>query len=95
MLPIDAAVLTLQPSCHLTGSIERRDHVLAVNQFHQLKVIVRDSYRLVIQPGAADIQQFALTGHGERWTAAVNSSTPLFYFHRSNPFSKKSFSTLS
>src|SRR5271157_5767354 len=95
MLPVDAVAFALQPCCHLAGSIERRDHVLAVNQFHQLNVILRDSCWLVIQPGATDIQQLTLTGHGERRTAAVNSSASLFYFHRSNPFSKKSFSTFS
>jgi len=37
-------------------------------------------------------QQLTLTGHGERRRRRKNSSASLFYFHRSNPFSTKSFS---
>lgn len=72
VFPVDAMLLTLQPDSYLASSVERRRHVLLVDQFHKDEVLVRDSCRLVVQPGAADIQQLALPHHRERGTPAVN-----------------------
>ena len=63
MFPVDTMALTLQPGGYLAGSVERRSHVLMVNQFHKVEVLVRDSCRLVVQSRATDVQQLALTYH--------------------------------
>ena len=55
VFPIDTVALTIQPGGYLAGSVKRSGHVLLVNQFHKVEVIVRDSYRLVVQSGAADV----------------------------------------
>ena len=58
--PVDPAALTLQPGSYLACPVERRGQVLTVNQFHKSQILLRDSLRLVVQAGAADIQQPAL-----------------------------------
>ena len=40
--------------------VEWRGQVLTVDQLHKSKILLRDSYRLVVQAGTADIKQFAL-----------------------------------
>ncbi len=58
--PVNAVVLTLQPRDYLACPVERRNQVLTVNQLHKNEILLKDSYRLVVQAGAADIQQPAL-----------------------------------
>jgi len=58
--PIDQVALALQARSYLSCPIERCGQILTVYQFHKSQVLLGDSFRLVIQSGAADIQQVAL-----------------------------------
>ena len=93
--PVDPISLILQPRGYPTCPVERRSQALTVDQFHKIEIVLRDSYRLVVQAGAADVQQLTLTYHREQRMPAVNYSTPPLYAQRPNLLSKKSRSTLS
>jgi len=54
--PVDAAVLTLQAGGYLACSVEWCGQVLTVNQLHKSEILLGDSFGLVVQAGAADIQ---------------------------------------
>ena len=54
--PVDPLALTLQPRGYLTCSVERCSQVLTVNQLHKSEILLGDSFRLVVQARAADIQ---------------------------------------
>ena len=55
-LPAYDIVLTLQPYSYLACPIERGNQVLAVNQFHKSEILLRNSFRPVVQAGAVNIQ---------------------------------------
>ena len=61
--PVDPMALTLQPRGYLSCPIEWCGQVLTVNQLHKGKILLRDSYQLIVQAGAVDTQQSALTYH--------------------------------
>ncbi len=61
--PVNPLALTFQPGGYLACPVERRGQVLTVNQLHESKIILRYSNWLVVQTGAADIQQGALAYH--------------------------------
>jgi len=47
------------------------------NQLHKIKALLRNSFRLVVQAGAADSQQLALACYWERRVTVVDQLTPL------------------
>ena len=55
--PVDAVAPTFQTGGYLACPVEWRSQVLTVNQLHKSQVLLRDSFRLVVQAGAADTQQ--------------------------------------
>ncbi len=61
--PVYPLALTLQPCGHLACPVKRRGQVLTVDQLHESEILFTNSFRLVVQAGAADIQQGALTRH--------------------------------
>jgi hypothetical protein len=58
--PVDLMALTFQPGGYLACPVERCGQVLTVNQLHKIEILLRYSNWLVVQAGAADIQQPAL-----------------------------------
>ena len=58
--PVDPLALTLQPRSYLARPVEWRSQVLTVDQLHKSQILLGDSFRLVVQARAADIQQPAL-----------------------------------
>lgn len=59
-LPVSPVALTPQPGGYLACPVKRCDQVLTVDQFHKREILLRYSSCLVVQAGAADIQQPAL-----------------------------------
>ena len=62
-LPVHLLPLALQPGSHLAHSVERCGQILAVNQLHQDQILLRDSFRLVVETRPADAQQPTLAYH--------------------------------
>ena len=60
MFPVDPLAPTFQTGGYPACPIEWRSQVLTVDQLHKSDVLLGDSFRLVVQAGAADIQQVAL-----------------------------------
>jgi hypothetical protein len=58
--PVDLMALTFQPGGYLTCPVEWCGQVLTVDQLHKSEILLRYSNWLVVQTGAADIQQGAL-----------------------------------
>ena len=58
--PVDQVALALKARRYLPCPIIRCHQVLAVNQFHESEILLRNPFRLVIQARAADSQQTAL-----------------------------------
>ena len=57
MFPVDSLALTLQPRGYLACPVEWCGQVLTINQLHKSQILLRDPNWLVIQAGAADVQQ--------------------------------------
>ena len=58
--PVDQLSLALQARSYLASTKERRLQVLPVDYFHDSEFLLRYPFRLVIQTGAADVQQVTL-----------------------------------
>src|SRR5208283_1225252 len=80
---------------HLARPVERRREVLTVYQLHQHQILIRDFFRSVIQAGAVDVKQPALSRNWQRRVLALDGLAPLSEAHRPSACSKKSRSTLS
>jgi len=54
--PVYPLSLTLQPRGYLACPVKRRNQILTANQLHNSEILPINSYWLVVQAGAADIQ---------------------------------------
>jgi hypothetical protein len=84
-----------QPLHHLPAAIERRPGILLIQQPHQQQVLRALAHRLVVQAGAVDAQQLALSPHTDLRVAPihqrphlVNRACRLFLSQSSSTFSR-------
>src|ERR1700754_4501094 len=79
---------------HLTRTVQRRLHELLIDEAHQPQVQRALPATRVVQAGAADRQQFALSNHWQRMFAS-NQFAPPGHAHRPEAFAKKSRSMIN
>lgn len=76
-LAIYAVPRPSQEGPHVATAPERRLQVLLVDESHELEVLARFRCGLVIETGAVDPQQLALSPHAQRGMAAVDPRVQL------------------
>ena len=64
-LPIHPEALRVEPLHHFSAPVERRPHILFVQQPHQHQVLFAFANRLVVETGPAHAQQLALPPHAD------------------------------
>ena len=91
----DAHTLAAQVTDHLTGAVERILQEQLINTPHQRQSLRALAPGRVVERGAPNRQQTALTAQAQRWVIALNHSPSLGPAHRPDPRDKKSRSTVN
>ena len=93
--PADPHALAAQVKCHPTGAVERILQEELVDPPHQHERLRALPLRLVVERGAPERQQAALSAQAQRRVVAHNHRAALRPAHRPDPRDKKSRSTIS
>ena len=91
----DPHPLAAQMPNHLTGAVERILQEQLVDAAHQRQRLLALALRLVVERGAPERQQAALSAQAQRRVVAHNHRAALRPAHRPGPRDKKSRSTIS